>query len=74
MWRVNVTCSGEAWKNCGAEFKILLEKYKFELIDSKKMPDGKRIMGYKIEDVSDAESLQEDCAKFAGFQSDFESL
>ncbi len=31
-------------------------------------------MAYKIEDVSDAEAFQEDCTKFAGFSSDFESL
>lgn len=38
------------------------------------MPDGTRIMGYKIEDVSEAEAFQEECAKFVGFISDFEAL
>ncbi|AFZ24574.1 hypothetical protein Cylst_2346 [Cylindrospermum stagnale PCC 7417] len=74
MWRVNITCSGEAWKRYGAEFKTMVQKYQVELIASKKMPDETRIMAYKIEDVSDAETFQEDCAKFAGFTSDFESL
>ncbi|MTJ06216.1 hypothetical protein [Anabaena sp. UHCC 0204] len=74
MWRVNITCDGEAWKVSGAEFKKMVENYQAELIGSKKMPDGTRIMGYKIEDVSEAESFQEECAKFVGFTSDFESL
>jgi hypothetical protein len=38
------------------------------------MPDGTRIMIYKIEDVSDAEEFQEKSAKFTGFMADFESL
>ncbi|MBD2625779.1 hypothetical protein [Trichormus variabilis] len=74
MWRVNITCDGEAWKLYGVEFKTLADKYKGELIGSKKMPDGIRIMSYKIEDVSEAEAFQEECAEFAGFTSDFESL
>ncbi|MBN3960569.1 hypothetical protein [Nostoc sp. NMS8] len=74
MWRVNITCSGDAWKLYGVDFKVIAEKYQGELIGSKKMPDGTRIMSYKIEDVSDAESFQEDCANFAGFTTDFESL
>jgi hypothetical protein len=44
------------------------------VISSKKLPDGTRIMAYKIEDVSDAEEFQEKCANFPGFTSDFESL
>ncbi|MCC5647785.1 hypothetical protein LC607_33735 [Nostoc sp. CHAB 5824] len=74
MWKVNITCSGDAWKRYGTEFKAIAEKYQGELIGSKKMPDGTRIMSYKIEDVSDAESFQEDCTNFAGFTTDFESL
>ena len=74
MWQVNIFCDGDAWKLSGAAFKALIEKYDSELIVSKKMPDGKRIMGYKIEDISDAESLIADCAQFAGFTADFESL
>jgi hypothetical protein len=74
MWRVNITCDSEAWKRYGADFKAMTDKYPSELIASKKMPDGKRIMAYKIEDVSEAEAFQEDCAKFAGFITDFESL
>ena len=74
MWKVNIFCDGEAWKQYGGAFKTLLEKYESELIVSKKMPDERRIMGYKIEDISDAESLIEDCAQFEGFSADFESL
>ena len=74
MWRVNITCDGEAWKLSGAEFKKMAENYQTELIGSKKMPDGNRIMSYKIEDVSEAEALQEECTKFVGFISDFEAL
>ncbi|CAN1209122.1 ABM domain-containing protein [Tumidithrix helvetica PCC 7403] len=74
MWRVNITCSGEAWKQSGADFTNLADSYQAELIGSKKMPDDTRIISYKIEDLSESESFQEDCAKFAGFTTDFESL
>jgi len=74
MWQVNIICDGEAWKRHGADFKNLIANYESELIVSKKMPDGQRIMGYKIEDISDAESLIEDCDQFAGFSANFESL
>ncbi|MDZ8185218.1 MAG: hypothetical protein RMX96_10240 [Nostoc sp. ChiSLP02] len=74
MWRVNISCSGDAWKIYSTEFKAIAEKYQGELIGSKKMPDGTRIMSYKIEDVSDAEAFQEECTQFVGFISDFESL
>lgn len=74
MWRVNITCSNDAWKQYGSDFKTTAQKYQADCIASKKMPDGTRIMAYKIEDVSDAESFQEDCANFAGFTADFESL
>ena len=74
MWQVNITCDGEAWKTYAVEFKEMVKKYPVELIGSKKMPDGNRIMSYKIEDVSEAESFQEECTKFVGFISDFEAL
>ncbi|WP_373526138.1 hypothetical protein [Nostoc sp.] len=74
MWQLNITCSGDAWKQYGTEFKAIADKYQGELIGSKKLPDGTRIMSYKIEDVSDAEAFQEDCANFTGFTTDFESL
>jgi hypothetical protein len=70
----HITCDGEAWKVYGAEFKKMVENYQAELIGSKKMPDGKRIMSYKIEDVSEAEAFQEQCTNFIGFISDFEAL
>ncbi|MBD2339482.1 hypothetical protein H6G64_21145 [Calothrix sp. FACHB-156] len=74
MWQVNITCSGQAWKIYGSEFKALADKYSGVCITSKKMPDGQRIMVYKIEDVSDAEAFVEECQQFVGFTSDFESL
>ncbi len=74
MWRVNVTCSGDAWKQSGSNFKSMADKYQSNCISSKKMPNGTRIMAYQVEDVSDAESFQEDCASLAGFTADFESL
>ncbi|MBD2136630.1 hypothetical protein H6F32_03275 [Anabaena sp. FACHB-1237] len=74
MWRVNITCSAEDWKISGTEFKKMAETYQTELIGSKKMPDGTRIMSYKIEDVSEAEEFQEKSANFPGFITDFESL
>lgn len=74
MWQVNVTCSGEAWKLYAADFKAMIEKYTYELVVSKKLPNEQRIMGYKIEDVSDAESFVEDSIKFPGFTADFESF
>jgi len=40
----------------------------------KKMPDGQRLMEYKIEDVSDAEAFQDDCLRLEGFTATFESL
>jgi hypothetical protein len=74
MWRVSITCSGDAWKRYAVDFKSLADKYQGECITSKKMPDGTRIMDYKIEDVSDAEAFGEDCTNFAGFTAYFESL
>jgi hypothetical protein len=44
MWHVNITCDGAAWKRYGAEFKTMAEDYQSELVGSKKMPDGTRIM------------------------------
>jgi hypothetical protein len=74
MWQVNVNCSAEDWKISGAEFKALADKYQGSCITSKKLPDGQRIMVYKIEDVSDAEAFTEECQKFSGFTAYFESL
>jgi hypothetical protein len=74
MWRVNITCDDQSWKLSGVEFKKIAENYKGELMGSKKMPDGKRIMSYKIEDISEAEAFAEECTKFVGFTGDFASL
>ena len=74
MWRVNIRCSGDDWKMSGADFKALTEIYEAVLIGSQIMPDGTRIMGYKMEDISDVETFIDDCTKFPGFTADFESL
>lgn len=74
MWQVSISCSDEAWKLKATEFKTLADKYQGECISSKKMPDGSRIMAYKITDVSDAEAFQEECGNLPGFISDFESM
>ncbi len=74
MWRVNVRCDQDTWKKSGADFKTMTENYQVELIGSQKMPDGKRIMAYKMDDISDVETFIEDCVKFPGFMADFESL
>lgn len=74
MWLVNVTCSDDGWKRSAVEFKAMTDKYQGNCISSKKMPDGTRIMGYKIEDISDAEAFQDECATLAEFTAYFESL
>ncbi|MEA5511266.1 hypothetical protein VB715_15950 [Crocosphaera sp. UHCC 0190] len=74
MWRVNIHCDGDAWKRSGAEFKAMTQNYQAELIVSQKRPDETRLMAYKIEDISEVENFQEDCTKFPGFTSDFESF
>ncbi|MDJ0731021.1 MAG: hypothetical protein QNJ33_13610 [Crocosphaera sp.] len=74
MWRINVRCDGSAWKQSGADFKTMTEKYQVELIGSQKMRDETRIMAYKMEDISEVETFVEDCLKFPGFTADFESL
>ena len=74
MWQININCSGAAWKSYGTEFKAIADKYPGDCITSKKLPDGQRIMVYKIEDVSDAEAFAEECQKFSGFTAYFESL
>jgi hypothetical protein len=61
MWLVNVTCSDNGWKRSAVEFKAMTHKFQGNCVSSKKMPDGTRIMGYKIEDISDAESFSDEC-------------
>lgn len=74
MWRVNIHCSGEAWKQFGAKFKAMTENYQAELIASQKSPNGTRLMAYKFEDINEVETFQEDCNQLQGFTTDFESL
>ena len=74
MSKVNINCDQEVWKLYEGDFKKMTADYPWELIGSKKLPDGSWIMSYKVEEISDVESLQEECAKFAGFTTDFETF
>ncbi len=74
MWLVNITCPEDAWKRFVEDFQRLAEKSQGVCITSKKMPDGTRIMKYKVEDVNDAETFAIDCSQLAGFKADFESM
>ena len=74
MWLVTITCSADAWKLHSADFKAMADKYQGTCVSSKKMPDGKRLMEYKIEDIEDAETFQNQCQNFEGFMSSFESI
>lgn len=75
MWRVIISCSADSWKLYASEFLQIADKYPGVPISSKKMrSDGERIMEYQVEDVSDAESFQEDCLSLPGFTATFEAL
>ena len=74
MWLVTITCSDDAWKLYSAGFLAMADKYQGTCISSKKTPDGKRLMEYKIEDVGDAEAFQDECQNLEGFTAQFESL
>lgn len=74
MWLVTITCSADAWKRHGADFKAMADKYQAICASSKKVPDGKRFMEYKVEDVGDAESFQSECQNLEGFTAQFESV
>ena len=75
MWRVIIQCSAEGWRNSAIAFKEIAAKYPATLLASKKMPgDERRIMEYKLEDVSDTEELVEECMTLEGFSATFEAL
>lgn len=74
MWLVTITCSTDAWKFYGTDFNAMANKYQGTCVSSKKMPDGKRFMEYKIEDVGDAEAFQDECQNLEGFTATFESF
>ncbi len=74
MWLVTITCSTDAWKFYSADFEAMANKYQGTCVSSKKMPDGKRFMEYKIEDVGDAEAFQDECQNLEGFTATFESF
>ncbi len=74
MWLVTIDCSTDAWKQWSATFLTLVDKYQGICVSSKKTPDDRRLMGYKIEDVGDAEAFQDECQNLEGFTAHFESL
>jgi hypothetical protein len=74
MWLVTINCSTDAWKQSSTAFLALVDKYQGTCTSSKKTPNGDRTMEYKIEDVADAESFQDECQNLAGFTAQFESL
>ncbi|MEP0857241.1 hypothetical protein [Trichocoleus sp. DQ-U1] len=74
MWLVTIRCSGDAWKRNGTTCKAIADKYQSTCISSKKAPDGQRFMEYKVEDVGDAESFQDECLSLEGFTASFEAL
>ncbi len=75
MWRVTVYCSADSWRVHAIAFKEITAKYPNKLLSSKKMKDDeRRIMEFQIDDVSDAESFQDECITLEGFTAQFESL
>ena len=74
MWLITITCSADAWKQLGTQLLAIADKYSAVSVSSKKMPDGERTMQYKVEDVSDAEALEDECQQLEGFTASFESL
>jgi hypothetical protein len=75
MWRVIIQCSAESWANHAKAFKAMAVKYPGEAIASKKMKgDERRIMEYRLENVSDAEDFVAECMTLEGFLATFEAL
>jgi hypothetical protein len=75
MWRVIIQCSAESWANHAKEFKAIAAQFPAETIASKKMKgDERRIMEYRLENVSDAEDFVAACLGLEGFQALFEAL
>lgn len=75
MWRVIVNCSADSWRTQANAFNAILAKYAAKPLSSKKMQDDeRRIMDFQIDDVSDAESFQDECATLEGFTAQFEAL
>lgn len=75
MWRVIVNCSADSWRTQAKAFNEILAKYSAKPLSSKKMQgDERRIMEFQIDDVSEAESFQDECLTLEGFTAQFESL
>jgi hypothetical protein len=75
MWRINIQCSAESWRNHATEFKTIAAQYSDTPLASKKMKeDERRIMEYQVENISDAEEFIEACTALSGFTATFEAL
>lgn len=74
MWLVTINCSEDSWRNQAAAFNAIAIKYPAPTPITKKMPDGHRVMEYQIEDISDAEALEEECQQLEGFRAQFEAM
>lgn len=75
MWRVIIQCSAESWRNHATAFNAIVAKYAATVLASKKMKDdGRRIMEYQLDSVSDVEELIEECTTLDGFTATFEAL
>ena len=75
MWRVIIQCSAEGWRDHAKEFNAIVAQYATVPLVSRKMKDDeRRIMEFQVEDVDDAEELQDKCKALSGFMAMFESL
>ncbi len=72
MWLVTIHCSEDNWRTQATAFNAIADKYPAP--STKKMPNGQRVMEYQLEDVGDAEALQEECKQLEGFRAQFESM
>jgi outer membrane protein assembly factor BamD (BamD/ComL family) len=75
MWRIIIQCSAESWRNHAKDFEAIASQYPATPLSSKKMKDDeRRILEYRLENVSDAEEFVEACTTLDGFSGTFESL
>lgn len=75
MWLVTIYCSAESWRKDASAFNAIVAKYAAKPLSTKKMKDDeRRVMTFELDDVSDAEALQEECMTLDGFIAQFESL
>lgn len=74
MWLVTISCSDESWRNQANTFNALASRYSAPTPITKKMLDGRRTMEYQLEDIGDAEALQEECMQLEGFKAQMEAM